>query len=239
MGANQEVRLAEHPPNPSDPRPTIDDLIDRADRDALGRLTKDNDALRRQVDAQDRIDASLRRIFAEPDVSITLPGARRPAWLRWAPLAAAAVVLLAAVLGWRAWSVANRPDILGPLYHQMVDAGFKPNEVCTTDEEFARWTRQYLRESLAPTSHPEGLEYVGWSTGRALGNISAILLAKVEGQPVIVVMERTDRVKTYPGALKDTRLHLYRKKVGDVVMYEVTPIGRETILPVIQAQPGR
>jgi hypothetical protein len=220
-------------------RRTIDELIDRGDGEALARAAQANQSVRRHVEVQARIDQALRREFSEPDLAIRLPDRTKVWWQKWLPMAAAAVVLLAGLAGWRYWVVSNRPDILGPVYHRIVEAGFKPDAVCTTDEEFSGWTRQYLRQAMYPTSRPAGLEYVGWSSGRAVGRVSAILLARVEGQPVIVVMERTDRLDFPPGRVQDPALHLYRRQIGDVVLFEITPISHQTILPVIQAQPAR
>lgn len=219
-------------------RPTLDDMIDSGDVAAMDRLAHENAASRRQLEIQSRIDESLRRVFQEQAVA-TAGSVARHQLRRWIPWAAAAALLLASFAGWRVCTVSTRPDILGPLYHKIVDAGFKPDSVCTTDAEFAGWCRSYLRQAMYPTSRPDGLEYVGWSRAPVLGPVSAILLARVHDQPVIVVMERTDSLTDHPGRIKDPNLHVFRKSIGDVVLYEVTPAAHTTILPVIDAKPAR
>jgi len=209
--------------------------MDRQDAAAtaeLQRLAASDDTVRRHVAAQSQMDAAMRRIFAEPEVAIALPQAGQG--LRtWIPWAAAAALLLAALGGWRMWTISNRPDVLGPLYRQTVAAGFKPDSVCTTDQEFMGWCRSYLRQAMMPTSRPDGVEYVGWSRVTVLSPGTPILLAKVGEDPVLVVMERVDRQTVEPGRIADKQLHAFRRRIGDVVLVEVTPKDHEVILPVI------
>lgn len=235
--------MAERPPQPGDPkRPTLDQVLDRADAatsDAVRRLIDKNPEARRHADIQARIDDSLRRAFAEPEFTIArpepLPLSRRP--MPWRLWAAAAVVLLSALAGWRFWVVSNRPDVLGPLYRTTVAAGFVPEVVCTTDEEFAGWCRAYLRQPIYVKSRPADIQYVGWNKGNIISPISGILLVRVGGEPVLVVLERTDRQKVVPGRIRDAGLKVFSRRIGEAVLYEVTPKADAAILPNLSASP--
>src|SRR5262245_12922852 len=123
-----EEAVAERPPQSGDPRrPTLDELLDRADPAAkaeLERVAASNPNAKRHADLQARVDASLRSQFAEPELTLTLPASSSKHPLRWMRWAIAAVLVLSGLGAWRMWTIANRPDVLGPLYRQTVDSGF-------------------------------------------------------------------------------------------------------------------
>src|SRR5262249_13716331 len=160
-------------------RPNLDDLLDRRESSAeVERLARTDAEVGRHVAMQRRLDESLVRIFAEPDsVPINLPAARRSPWMtRWIPLAAAAALLIASVGVYFVAFGRGGKDVLTPLYRQTVAAGFKPETVCTTDAEFANWCRAYMRQPIYPTSHPDGVEFVGWNIDQAIGPGTGVLL---------------------------------------------------------------
>jgi hypothetical protein len=224
------------PPQPG--QRTFDEVYDSADRSKLERLAEREPALRERIELQQRIDAVLCRAFAEPAESLDL--APRPHRLRhWKLWLAAAAAVTLLVGGWRMWTVSNRPDVLGPLYRDTVAAGFVPEVVCTTDEEFTNWCRAYLRQPIRVASRSENVQYVGWNKANVISPISGILLVRVDGDPVIVVLERRDRQTRVPGAVRDKSLHVFSRHVGEAVLYEVTPKDHAAILPVLEKMPLR
>lgn len=231
--------MPERPIQPDPSRPSIDELIDRAQSpDDLRILAAGSPDARRHVEMQSSIDESLRRLFHEP-ARLAITPARRQWSFRWVPWAAAAALLLAGLVSWRLWTIAHRPDVLGPLYKNTVASGFQPEVVCTTDDEFANWSRAYLRQALYVTSRPADVQYVGWNKGRIISPISGVLLVKVGGEPVIVVLEREDRQTVVPGKIADPSLHRFERHIGDVVLYEVTPKDHASILPALSKDPAR
>jgi hypothetical protein len=150
-------------------------------------------------------------------------------------LAAAAALVIASVGVYFVAFAGGGKDVLAPLYRQTVAAGFKPETVCTTDAEFANWCRAYMRQPVFPVSHPNGVEFVGWNLDRALGPGTGVLLAKVGGKPVIVVMNRTDRQDTRPSVEPSADLNIFRKRLGNLVLFEVTPDKVAEILPTLSA----
>ena len=234
--------MAEVPNNPGN-KVTLDELIDRAKSAAeLAALADKHPTARADLETQVRIDESLARLFAAPTAGEGRGSQRgellrvpRPRWLPWA---AAAALLLAGAGVW--WFVlrANGPDVLSPAYREVVAAGFKPEEVCTTDEAFVQWCRLYMRQPIYPTSHPDGLEYVGWSKGKIISPISGVLLVRMSGEPVLVVLERTDRQTITPGPSVDPSLHVFRKRIGEVMLYEISPKSKAVVLPALSGTKG-
>lgn len=226
-------------PTPEPRRLTLDELLDRADRPALESHFESDPDARRQAELQAQIDQSLARLFAAPDIQLDTQPARasRRVAVRW--WAAAAAVGLLAFAGWRWWTISNRPDVLSPLYHSIVAAGFTPEQVCTDDKEFSGWCRQYLRQSIRVTARPAEIEYVGWNRAPVVSGQSGILLARVAGQPVLVIMEREEWLTTIPGHSRDPALHVFSRRIGEAVFYEISPRERAAILPVLEAGSGR
>jgi len=234
--------------------PGLEHYLDRrlrgAEKEAMEqRLRADPDA-RAQARIQKELNASLARLFplpAEDPAPIPLP-ARPPApanpWRRRFPaIAAAAVVLLAVGLYFAVFRGPGKPavpDRLGPLYRAQIAAGFVPEVVCNTREEFADWVQQYFGQRLYPDTSGKDLQLVGWNYGPAISSHSGVLLARVDGREIIVVVDRSVREKSPLPPPADPTLHSFRQSMGCVVLYEVSPLDHATILPrlSVPAAPG-
>lgn len=197
--------------------------------------------LREQVDLQRRVDASLGRLFAESDVKVALESPRAGSvvreWLRFAPLAAAAALLLVAttvILSIVRSGRESGPNPLRVAYEAQVEGGFRPEVVCTSPVEFAEWMRTYFGQPLYP-SHADGVELVGWAYAPVVSSRSGVLLARVQGKPVVVVVDYAVRDKR-PLSLPDSGgLHRFRAQIGSVVLYEVSPLETAAVLPLLSA----
>jgi hypothetical protein len=160
---------------------------------------------------------------------------------RWVGIAAAiGLATLAAVYG-ALLLTADRTDRLGPIYHSEVAAGFVPREVCTDAAQFAGWTKEHYGQALypAPEAARAGVTLVGWSYGVAVTNYSGVLLARVDGTPVVVVVDKSGS----EGLLRlaapgDASLRSFRRRIGDLVLYEVTPLPEARVLPFISDVDG-
>jgi hypothetical protein len=232
----------------------VDGELTAAERRALEERARGDAGLRDRLGAQREVDARLRALFAPParrDVPMAAGGAAGSERLRAAlvgsagageggrgagwgrrgalRLAVAACVLLALGVGWW-WAMRvprTRPDAV---YARYVEAGFKPEAVCTTPKEFEAYTAQHLMQPVLPTAASgSGVEYVGWSYEGGEHFFKertyvVVLLARSGGRPVLVFMgeRRGDR-----GA-KEGRIgtmNVFRRELGGAVLYEVTESG--------------
>lgn len=198
--------------------------------------------LAREVALQSRIDDRLRRLLGRPSPPAAAAGtARRRVWMPW--LAAAAAILLVGLTG-----VLFGPRLLESrvegVYRRIVAAGFKPEVVCTEPEEFRAWVWTNYAQGLAPTDSHPGVEFVGWSyTAKLqtdlLGTYAGILLARVDGQPVIVMMNKTERfAASPPDTPRFSGLKTYRRDVGKLSFVEITPLDRPAVLDAIREVPA-
>jgi hypothetical protein len=212
----------------------LDDSMEPADCARFEASLASSPQLREQIELQGRIDDSLTRLFGPvPAAGATNVPARsvRP-WI----IALAAAVLLASAAVWIVAGLVMGPqpvNRLGPIYHYTLASGFEPEIVCTTPAEFADWVRTNYGQALYPGDDP-GVEYVGWSYGPVVSGYSGILLARVDGEPVIVVMDRREREYTRQAHPEDPGLSMHRRRIGELVLYEVTPHGRARILPLLR-----
>jgi hypothetical protein len=78
------------------------------------------------------------------------------------------------------------------------------------------------------------IELLGWAynagfRGKIIGDHTMMLLAKVDSKEVLVMMDRaaSDRPLTLPPG---SSLHLYRKVVGPIVNYEISPFDAARIV---------
>jgi hypothetical protein len=141
--------------------------------------------------------------------------------------AAAFIALVAGALVW--FNLPRRPAqtmiAAGDLYEKLVARGFKPEFVCTSDAEFTRAVDTRFGQGLLLASSPD-VQLVGWAysdnyKGITLSRQALILMAKVRGEPVIVLMDqsRHDRPQI---AKPESGLHVHRAEVGSLVLYEVS-----------------
>lgn len=204
----------------------LDGLLTGDEKDRAERAIAGDPDARSQAELQRRIDDSLGRLFAAP--AQQRPARRVSLW----PLAAAAAVLLAVAGVY--WFAIREPAVrLGPVYRGQVAAGFIPRQVCTTRDEFAAWMKRNYGQPLAPAEPHEGVEFVGWSYGKAVSENSGFLLARVKGKEVLVVMEHAVRDREGKIESGEPGLKSFRRQVGAMVMYEITPWDEPAILPIL------
>lgn len=168
--------------------------------------------------------------------------AQRSVLARIRPWALAAGLALAAV---GAYVVAQRQaagDVKyvepADLYARLKSTGFTPEFVCTTDAEFAGAVQARLGTPLALA--PEGragVQLVGWAygntyEGRIVGPDTLVLMTRLDGtHDVLVLMDKAAsdrRLAVPPGS----GLSLFRRQVGPIVLYELTPLDKPRLLDV-------
>jgi hypothetical protein len=139
----------------------------------------------------------------------------------------AAAVVLAAVTWYSTRPPAPVFQQLTPetIYARMEARDFAPEVVCTTSEDFYAFMMKRFRQPMVPAT-VANVQLLGWGysdaySGSMLSLNAVVLLAKAEGEPVVVVMDRRseDRgVKLDPAS----GLNLFRRELGSVVLYEIT-----------------
>ncbi len=194
------------------------------------------------------LDASLRRLFAPPPPQLldAIAADARRTHERRAParrlrrLAAAAAIAGGLIGGWLIVDASGR---LGgrrgyepppwrsfeTVYRDEIAAGFQPRWVCETDEEFATTFGDRFGQRLLLAPLTDEIQAVGLSYAHTLTPRTIHLLARVQGQPVLVFVDQPGR----GGAAAMTQaggLSLHRRRLGRLVLYELSPFGEPLLL---------
>jgi anti-sigma factor RsiW len=204
-------------------------------------------ALQRAVVAQRAIDQRLRSEFAvssanemaPTQAAAALPFQSGPSSMSRLPMLRIAAVLALLVCGAIAYTMSRPMSPLVSTYRATVAAGFVPEVVCTTDEQFAEWTGNAMNVRLVPKALPASIQLVGWSRSTVMSSYTGVLLAKVDGREVLVFMEGTRLGKRASLALQGRTDGLYQFEsvvptaFGPLRLIEVTPFDRPQLAPRI------
>ena len=105
--------------------------------------------------------------------------------------------------------------------------------MCETEQQFADAYGQQLDEPLALDELPDGVEAVGLSYVNTLSSKTVALLARVDGQQVIVFADLLKR-DSKPKLPADSELHLHRRELGSLVLYELSPLPEMRVAPLLR-----
>ncbi|MBL8875744.1 MAG: hypothetical protein JNM86_08115 [Phycisphaerae bacterium] len=229
----------------------LDGLMSGTERAAFEQAIGGSEALQEAIALQNRLDASLRSEFGAPPAPaglLTREEARAfsekkqsTGWSRERRmfLALAALVALVASIQGFFWlsassNSAERPS-LAHIYQGLVDHGFRPSEECTTNEKFAGWMKAKFGVALALKEVRPDVQLVGWSSSTAISNYTGLLLATVDGQPVMVAIDTVARQNEWgfpcrrqPG--EDAAVNFFSAEIDGIAVYEVTPLDKPRII---------
>lgn len=219
----------------------LDNTLSPADRAALeARLTTD-ESLRAELDLARGIESSLKRTHIPADIAQPMlppqsavhpaqaptPARFRRLW--W--LASAAAVLLLASAGYFIsdhFDTSFRRYDAGKFYALAAQRNFAPDWTCKNDEEFKDTTRNNAGQAMLVRQDPSAkVQLIGWAysktyRGTPLGPRTIMLFAKVDDAPIIVLVD-TLANDAKVRADFDPRLHMFRRELGNAVLYEITP----------------
>lgn len=178
---------------------------------------------------------------AEPGRTIKLQARPRNAGNLRALALAAALVVAAVGLGWfnglfdGLMGGSARPVqelTFASIYDQTLGTGFQPNWVCENDEQFAGSIWGRLGQGLLLATTPPNIEMLGLKYANLLTEDSSLLLCYVDRKPVVLLLERISAARDLPEP-KDGRLRVFRRDVGQLAVWEITPLAQATVLPLL------
>ena len=223
----------------------LDQQLSDADRDRFESALERDGQLRAALEEHVAVDDALRRRFAVPSsnhlmrwvddlpqeevASISTRSTQPILWRT--PLVAAAALGFVCVGIWLILGAigALEHESDGPYgphrtmtqaFQHVVDDGFRPSWVCEDDAEFQATFVKHYRQPLSFVDQDEtaliGLTYANVFSGRTTG-----VLGTVDGMEVIVFV---DHYSAVPENLEsDGTLSMHRRRLGDLVLIEVSP----------------
>lgn len=213
--------------------------------------------LTRAREEQSRIDEALGRLYAPPAVGPVMAriedtiaatagsgaggsaGAAPSFFSLWGKhLLAASLFIVAGVMAYVNLVPPKPQDpyategvprrTLGELFASAVGSGFKPDWKCETDQEFQNTFLGQLGQAISvrPLISPD--EWTGISYLPSLSSKTTVVLARVGGEPVMVFVDQKscDRMM----AKADPPLHVHKRHLGELVLYEVSRSERPLVL---------
>lgn len=189
---------------------------------AMPRLGDGNSAFDRSLNFDHRLAASA------PQGRIASP--TRPGWRL---LAAAALLLFSLGVAWMAW-VTVMGDSAPPrltaaeFYHRKVSTGWKPSWVCRDNQEFADTFTQRMGQPLMIATLPAGLAAGGIDYGDVVTPQSIAVLGAADDQKILILVTRRDSDFRPPSSMDNLRI--FRREIGEFIMYEVTPLSESRLL---------
>lgn len=158
---------------------------------------------------------------------------------RWMGLAVAAGLAIAAGGGAGYWwfVIGTAAPYRQPaeIYQAQAGNGFTPEWVCTTDEEFVRTVRDRFGEPGLLPMATMGVEVIGWAYNTpVLSNRTATLMTRVDGREVLVLIDSAEKdvnLRRAGEAMGAPGLNLFKRRLGGLVLYEVTPLDSARVIP--------
>ncbi|MCC6971027.1 MAG: hypothetical protein IT434_12485 [Phycisphaerales bacterium] len=237
-----------HAPSNPGPDPIFDQIdayldhtLSPSDRGAFEARLAADESLRAELDLARGIEASLKRTHVPADLPAPMlppqPAARSTLAsshtgrhrLWW--LASAAAVLLLASAGYFIYDhfdTSFRRYDPGKFYALAAQRNFAPDWTCNNDEEFKDTTRNNAGQAMLVRQDPSAkVRLIGWAysktyRGTPLGPRTIMLFAMVDDAPIIVLVDKlANDAKIKEDS--DPRLHIFRRELGNTVLYEITP----------------
>lgn len=211
-----------------------------------------------EVLLQHKINAVLSRQYAPPEFQLKLPPLSiEPVGLAPKPshahqkttgrlltylLAASLLVACAGLWGrqivvmWRE-AEANRYESLplASIYQSAVDSGFQPAWKCEDDKQFAETFAYRQDVPLFLASLPQGTSMLGLSYLQGFTPQGTVMLARVEGEPVMVLVDRTNRlddIMSQPEPQGGLRRHVI--ELGPLTLIELSRADSPKVAPSLQ-----
>jgi anti-sigma factor RsiW len=192
-----------------------------------------------ELPTRDQLAAALAgRVFdpagpAAPRVAhARSPAARRESvptrryWVAAAVTAAAAAIGVVLSAPWefgrsREPHFAARP--LADIYRQAVAAGFEPSYDCREPERFAAAFKSRQGQPMRLAAMPDGMQMLGLAYSGGLSRNTTAMLCRVEGEPVMVFVDRASEDQGVADDNAGDDLQVFRQERDGLVFYEVTP----------------
>jgi hypothetical protein len=231
----------------------LDGALSDEARKEFARTMEKDDALRNHEALQGSIDAALERVFSPPSAQCVVdvirgatPGSKRTAVAdrpsilrrRWA---VAAILALGLLGGYRIVSflIPDQEEYprrewqsLENWFAEAVSKNLKPDWVCRDEEEFRLTISRRLGQPLALAKLPDGITVGGLAYANAISERTLMILGRVHGDPAIVFVDRTAH-DSHQALSSDSDLHMFRRHLGDLVLYEVSRLDRPILLDFV------
>jgi len=154
---------------------------------------------------------------------------------RWGAYAAIAASLLVAFT-YMYWP-RNDLKYIAPdeIYRRLATTGWQPSFICETDAQFVDAVRKHLGDAVLIPASTVGVVLDGWGyadgyDGTPISPKTMFLLTHADGEKVLVLMDLASNDTDVKLSKLAKGLHLFRREVDGVVLYEISPLPTERVI---------
>jgi len=234
----------------------LDDQMSPSEREAFLSLLANDASLRHELDRQQALEQSIRRIYRERGIEKAIAGIPiNDSISNWPSagdhiksprsiqrfLAAAALLSFSLTGVWYSWSISRPAPALDPyapqpwrsfetVYNDAVREGFKPAWICRDERELERTFVKKVRQPLLIAALPAGVTAGGIAYSNTITPTTINVYGRVDDTPVMVFVDKL-AADHGPPSPPPAGFHLFRSQIEDLVLYELTPFDRPNILP--------
>ncbi len=169
---------------------------------------------------------ALRVTHAPSSAAKSADAPMRRYWAAAAVAAAAAVIAVVLSAPWdfgRSRQPHFAPRPLADIYRQAVAAGFEPSYDCREPERFAAALESRQGKPMRLLAMPDGMQMLGLAYTGGLSRNTTAMLCRVDGEPVMVFVDRASEDQPVADDNVGDDLHVFRQERDGLVFYEVTP----------------
>jgi len=151
-----------------------------------------------------------------------------------------ALIGLAAGIAWIlvVWQLARdpaetpffQPRPVALVYQEVVDGGFEPYYECREADRFSATFQRRQSQALSLAALPSGSRMLGLSYAGGLSRDTTAMLCQVDGQPVMVFVDRLENDQPIATQLDASKLQVHRVARDGLVFYEVTPFATSRVI---------
>lgn len=211
-------------PDPLELDRYLDGQLSNAERAEFAARARLDPAIRREIELQRRVDFSLKGLSGPipPVVPIdrVLPSGPR-FHFRWNGWIAAAILLVVGVgVAYSLWPV----SVPEKIFAREVREGMTPTWVCEDNEHLAEYTKERFGKAVALADLPQDVKILGWKYPRPddASPTAGILLAKRGETPIVILVDRSDRMITVDSGVFG-KLHVMRHDHAGMSFVEISP----------------
>ena len=231
----------------------LDGLLKPEEREAFEVRLRAHPEIAQEIQLQTQVDASLGRLFpleqateqqlkevllrSSPETQASLStranGAQALPRRTLSGTMRIAIVGLAAALAWVivGWQSGDhsteapyfQPKPVAVVYQEVLDNGFEPYYECREEDRFAATFLRRQGQALSLAALPLGSEMLGLSYAGGLSRDTTSMLCRVEGQPVMVFVDRLENDLPIATQNNANEIKIHRVVKYGLVFYEVTP----------------
>ncbi|MCH8825235.1 MAG: hypothetical protein IH984_17200 [Planctomycetes bacterium] len=229
----------------------LDGEMEQKQREEFQKILAEDENLRAELELQQKIDDGLGRLFTPTskdnvaeilgDSKMNLPhdakASTKGSGIFTVRRFAAAAAIAGGIFG--SWLTFNalKPTSINRLQWQSIEAVYaqaQANQVevwlCEDEAEFADvFKNGYDQPLVLPFDTPQGIEVVGLAYRFTISRYTICLLSTVNDEPVLVLIDRVE-AGARPSLSQKSALRLFEKRVGKLVLYEVTPWQEPSLL---------